>query len=335
MERKAPSGKTNRTEHKLCPMQIDLAYTGSPTGAEAAALQAVSAGYTGLWTSESKHDPFLTLALAGRTASELALGTGIAVATARSPFTLAQSAWDLALLSRGRFRLGLGSQVKAHVTRRFSMPWDRPIARMRETVLALRAIWHAFQTGEKLHFEGEFFRHTLLTPNFSPGPSPYSVIPIGLAAVGPQMTRLAGEVADFVLLHPFTHPKAIRALSLPHLRLGEIQRQNPIEVVGSLFAFLEDDEFERRRESVRNKVAFYGSTPAYHAVLQSLGEDELAERLHGWSREGQWKQMGQAISEELLAQFCVTAPNRDELFARVRERFGGLYDRVILTVPGE
>lgn len=317
-------------------MQIDLAYTGSPLGAEEAARRAQDRGYAGLWTSEAKHDPFLILALANRAAPDLAIGSGIAVATARSPFTLAQSAWDLSILSQGKFSLGLGSQVKAHVTRRFSMPWERPVGRMREMVLALRAIWHAFQTGEKLHFEGEFYRHTLLTPNFSPTPSEQR-IPIGLAAVAPQMTALAGEIADFVLLHPFTHPEQVRIKTLPELLKGKERagREAAPEMVGSLFAFTEDSQAERRHQVVRQKVAFYGSTPAYHGVLETLGEVELGTRLHALSRENRWEEMGDLIEDTLLERFCVTAPTQEELFSRVRERFAGLYDRVILTVPGE
>lgn len=318
-------------------MRIDLAYTGSPLGAEDAARRAIEEGFGGLWTSESKHDPFLTLALACRTAPTLSIGSGIAVATARSPFTLAQSAWDLSLLSEGKFALGLGSQVKAHVERRFSMSWGRPVDRMRETIAALRAIWASFQTGERLCFEGEFFRHTLLTPNFSPGPSPHGPIPIGLAAVGPRMTALAGEVADFVLLHPFTHPEHVRSSTLPQLHNGRERagRESAPEVVGSLFAFLEDEQAERRRKTVRQKLAFYGSTPAYHGVWESLGLTELGGELHHLSREGEWGAMGTLIEDEILEQFCVTGTDQSELFANVQKRFEGLYDRVILTVPGE
>ncbi len=306
-------------------------------GAEEAARRALDEGYGGLWTSESKHDPFLTLALACRAAPTLSIGSGIAVATARSPFTLAQSAWDLSLLSEGKFSLGLGSQVKAHVERRFSMPWERPVERMREITAALRAIWASFQTGDRLRFEGEFFQHTLLTPNFSPGPSPYGPIPIGLAAVGPRMTALAGEVADFVLLHPFTHQEHVRSRTLPELQRGQERagRDSAPEVVGSLFAFLEDEQSKRRRETVRQKLAFYGSTPAYHGVWESLGLTELGRQLHQLSRQGGWGEMGGLIADEILEQFCVTGTDQSELFENVQRRFEGCYDRVILTVPGE
>jgi probable F420-dependent oxidoreductase len=319
-------------------MQIDLAYAGPPLGVEDAARRAVAEGYGGLWTSESKHDPFLTLALASRVCPQLTIGSGIAVALARSPFTLAQSAWDLAQLSEGRFILGLGSQVKAHITKRFSMPWDRPVGQMREMVAALRAIWQAFQSGEPLKFEGKHYRHTLLTPNFSPGPGRYPRIPLGLAAVGPQMTALAGEVADLALLHPFSHPEFVRSTTLAALgqgleRAGRVRAS--LDLVGTVFAFVDDDHSERRDLAVRQKIAFYGSTPAYHGVLESLGRHRLGPNLHALSRQGAWSDMGQSIDDELMDMFRLRAGTLGELFDKVRHRYAGLYDRVILTVPGE
>lgn len=319
-------------------MQIDLAYAGPPLGVEEAARRALAEGYGALWTSETRHDPFLTLALAARACPGLAIGTGIAVALARSPFTLAQSAWDLAQLSEGNFVLGLGSQVKAHITRRFSMPWDKPVAQMREMVAALRTLWSAFASGETLAFEGRYYRLSLLTPNFSPGPGRHPRIPIGLAAVGPQMTHLAGEVADYALLHPFCAPEYLRRVSLPALDHGLARggrAREALTVVGTAFAFVEDDLAERREAAVRDKIGFYASTPAYHGVLRSLGRPELGETLHALSRQGQWKAMGQHIDEDLMDAFRLRAATREELFAKARERFHGLYDRLILTVPGE
>lgn len=320
-------------------MQIDLAYAGRPQGAEAAALRARELGYGGLWTSETRHDPFLTLALASRACPDLEIATGIAVALARSPFTLAQSAWDLRELSGGRFTLGLGSQVQAHVERRFSMPWERPVEQMREMVAALRAIWRAFQTGEKLRFEGRYYQHSLLTPNFSPGPSAYGEsLPVALAAVGPRMTELAAEVAEMALLHPFIHAEFLRQVTLPALVRG-LERggrsRDRLTVVGSLFAFVEDEQADDRDEAVRQKIGFYGSTPAYRAVLEAAGRPGLGERLHALSRQRAWAEMGALIDDDLLSLFRVRAGSQVELFATVRERFDGLYDRVILTLPGE
>lgn len=317
-------------------MKIDLAYTGSITGVESAAREARQSGFGCLWTSETKHDPFLMLALAARACPEIEVGSGIAVALARNPYSVAQSAWDLASLSGGRFRLGLGSQVKAHVERRFSMPWHKPVARMREFVEAVRAVFRAFQTGEKLRYEGEYYKHTLLIPNFNPGPIEHPEIPLGIAAVGPQMTRLAGEIADFVLLHPFTTVEFLRQHTLPSLQTGlaKVSRsREEIETVGSLFAFAEGDQAEEFEQIIRQKVAFYGSTPAYFGVLEASGRSELGPRLHELSKQGEWQKMGSLIDDELLDKFRVRAPGK-ELFARVRERFEGLYDRVVLTVPG-
>ncbi len=318
-------------------MQIDLAYAGRPQGVDAAALRAHELGYQGLWTSETRHDPFLTLALASRACPDLAIGSGVAIALARSPFPLAQSAWDLWDLSGGRFILGLGSQVQAHIERRFSMHWDKPVAQMRDMVGALRAIWSAFQSGSRLRYQGPYYQHSLLTPNFRPGPSDYGCdIPIALAAVGPRMTELAGEVADLALLHPFTHPDFLRAVTLPALERGRLRgSRRAVSVVGSLFAFVEDGEASRREQAVREKIGFYGSTPAYWGVLESLGREGLGQRLHALSREGAWSEMGALIDDDLLEVFRVRASSQEALFAAVRSRFEGLYDRVILTLPGE
>ena len=317
-------------------MKIDLAYTGSIVGAEEGAREAESQGYGGLWTSETKHDPFLSLAPVTRACPGLDIGTGIAVALARNPYSVAQAAWDLAALSGGRFRLGLGSQVKAHVTRRFCMPWHNPVDQMRDFIAAVRAVWHSFQTGERLNYKGEFYNHTLLIPNFNPGPLEYPRIPLGLAAVGPRMTRLAGEVADFVILHPFTNVNFVREVTLSALKTGAHRGERDyqeLEVVGSLFAFAEGERAEEFEDAVRQKVAFYGSTPAYRGVLEAVGRGELFEPLHSLSKEGKWREMASLIDDSLLDLFRIRAP-RSELFDRVRERFGGLYDRVVLTVPG-
>lgn len=317
-------------------MKIDLAYTGPINGIEAAAKQAKLDGYGGLWTSETKHDPFLSLALATRACPEIEIGSGIAVALARSPYNVAQCAWDLAAVSGGKFRLGLGSQVKAHITRRFSMPWHKPVRQMREMVEAIRAIWSAFETGEKLDFQGEYYQHTLLIPNFNPGPLPHGPIPIGLAAVGPLMTRLAGEIADFVVLHPFTNVPYLRHDTLPALEQGRTKggrSREDLEIVGSLFAFAEGPEADANDATIRQKIAFYGSTPAYRKVLDALGQGHLQSTLHSLSKAGAWKQMAKLVDDAMLDKFRIRAP-KEELFDVVRQRFDGIYDRVILTVPG-
>ena len=318
-------------------MQIDLAYTASITGAQDSARQAAIDGFRGFWTSETKHDPFLTLSLATQAAPDLQVGTGIAVALARSPYTIAQSAWDLARISGNQFRLGLGSQVKAHITRRFSMPWHKPVAQMREMIAAIRAIWHSFETGERLKFQGEYYQHTLLIENFNPGPRKAPPIPIGLAAVGPKMSALAGEMADFVLLHPFTNLEFVESTTLPALGQGSQARDpslGPLEVVGSLFAFPEGPKASENEEIVRRKVAFYASTPAYSGVLEAIDRGDLSSKFHQLSKKRQWDEMARLVDARMLEAFRVRAP-KEELFEAIKERYGGVYDRVIVTVPGQ
>ena len=235
-------------------------------GARAAGLEAD--GYDGLWTSEAAHDPFLPVALAAQTTEHVTLGTGIAVAFARTPMTVAYLANDLQLLSAGRFVLGLGSQVKPHVQRRFSMPWSSPAARMREFVVALRAIWACWQTGEPLQHDGEFYTHTLMTPYFSPGPNPFGTPPVHLAAVGELMTQVAGEVADGLLLHAFTTGRYLVERTLPALERGAAsagRSRGDLEVsYPCLIATgTTEQEMSTALAAVRNQVAFYASTPAY------------------------------------------------------------------------
>lgn len=317
-------------------MKIDLAYAGPLLGVESAAENCLKQGYGGLWTSETKHDPFVTLTLAAKACPGLEVGTGVAVALARNPYSLAQSAWDLAALTGGKFRLGLGSQVKAHIERRFSMPWHSPVAQMREMIEAVRAVFHSFQTGEKLRYEGKYYSHTLLIPNFNPGPLPHPDIPIGLAAVGPKMTALAAQTADFVLLHPFTNVEFVKETTKPALSSGlerAARESAQLEVVGTVFAFSEGPEAENFEKIVRDKVAFYGSTPAYFGVLEAVGYGRLGPQLHQLSKLGEWHKMGELIEDDLLDHFRVRAPG-DQLFDQVRARFEGLYDRAVLTVPG-
>jgi probable F420-dependent oxidoreductase len=291
-------------------------------------------GYAGVWASEADHDPFLPLLAAGLATTQLQLGTAIAVAFARSPMTLAMTAHDLQRYSRGRFVLGLGSQVRAHVERRFSMPWSAPVLRMREYVAALRAIWSAWQEGTRLRFEGEHYRHTLMTPMFSPPPHDWGAPPVHLAAVGPGMTRLAGEIADGLLVHGFTTARYLRERTLPALAeglatAGRGRAELTVSLPGFVVTGRTEQEQARAAAAVRATIAFYGSTPAYRPVLELHGWDALADELHALSvgrREDKWTAMRDLVDEQVLEAFAVVADPED-VGRRVRERFEGLVDR--------
>jgi len=291
-------------------------------------------GYAGVWASEVDHDPFLALFSAIQATSRLQVGTAIAVAFARSPMTLAMTAHDLQRYSRGRFVLGLGTQIKPHIERRFSMPWSAPAARMREYIAALRAIWAAWQDGTPLRFEGEFYRHTLMTPMFSPEPHEWGAPPVYLAAVGPAMTRLVGEVADGLLVHGFTTERYLRERTLPALEEGLVasrrtRAQVSVTLPGLVVSGSTDAERAEAAAAVKATIAFYGSTPAYRPVLELHGWEALADELHTLSvsrREDKWTAMRDLVDDEVLAAFAVVADPED-VGARVLERYDGLIDR--------
>jgi probable F420-dependent oxidoreductase len=294
-------------------------------------------GFAGLWSNETKHDGFLPLAIAANETSEMELGTSVAIAFSRSPMETAQTAWDLQDLSDGRFLLGLGTQVKAHITRRFSMPWDRPAARLREYILAVREIWKSFQTEGSLDFEGEFYRHTLMTPFFNPGPIEHPEIPVYIAGVNTRLARLAGETCDGFHVHPFHSPEYVRHTVKPAIAEGakDVGR-NPEQVVLATSTFViaaeNKEETEEQRESVRAQISFYASTPTYRTVLETHGWEEVGERLGTMAREKKWREMPALVSDEMLAAFAVEA-TPDELGAALIERYEGLIDRVSLYLP--
>ena len=315
-------------------MKVDALLTGSITEAGTAAAQLEAAGYSGAWTVEGPHDPFLPLAVAAADTREIELGTAIAVAFARNPMLLANIGWDLQTLSRGRFVLGLGSQIKPHITKRFSMEWSRPAARMREMVQAVRAIWDTWQHGTPLRFEGEFYRHTLMTPMFAPkatdlgdsGPPP-----IFLAGVGPQMTEVAGEVCDGFLCHPFTTEKFLREVTLPALERGRARAgagMDGYEIAGSSFVITgeTDEEMESSAAATRQQLAFYGSTPAYRPVLEIHGWGDLQGDLNTLSKRGQWVEMGSLIDDEILNAFAVVAPP-EGIAPELARRYGDIITR--------
>jgi probable F420-dependent oxidoreductase len=314
-------------------MLIDFAagVTASPLEVEAAAVAAEKDGYDGFGAAETRHDVFPALALAARATSRITLQSAIAVAFARNPMTVAVLGNDLQLISAGRFQLGLGSQVQAHIERRFAMPWGRPAARMEEFVRAIRAIWHAWGSGERLAFRGEFYRHTLMTDFFNPGANPFGNPPVLLAAVGERMTAVAGRVGDGLLVHPLTSADYLRERTRPALREARGDSLDGFTLGLSAMVVLGADEAARSRaeQAVRGQIAFYASTPAYRPVFDLHGWGELADRLNALSRRRAWAEMTALIDDDVLDTFAVSG----DVAARLRERFGGLVDRISLYTP--
>jgi probable F420-dependent oxidoreductase len=294
-------------------------------------------GYDACWTGEINHDPFLPLLLAAEHTSRLELGTSIAVAFARNPMIVANLGWDLQTYSQGRFILGLGTQIKPHIEKRFSMPWSHPVARMREFVQALHAIWSAWKDGTRLRFEGEFYTHKLMTPMFTPEPQPFSVPKVFIAAVGESMTEMGGEVADGLLAHAFTTRRYLHEVTIPAVRRG-LQRSgrdpSAFQVACPVFVVTGNDEPEMAlgAASVRKQIAFYGSTPAYGKVLELHGWGDVATELHRLSLQGEWDAMAALVDDDILDAFAVVAPY-DKLAAALQSRCDGVINRVMPTFP--
>ncbi|KPM56898.1 F420-dependent oxidoreductase [Frankia sp. R43] len=320
-------------------MKIDGGLPHSLADRESAARGAglaASVGYDRLFAAEAAHDPFLPVALAAG-AADVDLGTNVAVAFARNPMTTAMVANDLQVLTGGRFILGLGSQVKAHITRRFSMPWSHPAARMREFVLALQAIWESWQPGGRLRFEGTFYRHTLSNPLFQPGPNPFGPPRVFLAAVGPRMTEVAGEVADGLMCHAFTSPSYLAEVTLPALRRGLARAGRADGAVEVCLPVLlatgpAGADLEPEIDRVRRQVAFYASTPAYRAVLDHHGWGDLHGEAHRLSVDQRWEEMAGLVDDDILHTLAVVA-DAGSLADVVRDRFGRLVTGLRLNVP--
>lgn len=318
-------------------MKVDGGVGGDFGMIKAGAQKAEADGFDGIFASETNQDPFLTLLLAAEHTERIEIGTNIAVAFARNPMSLAQSAHDLQRFSEGRFILGLGSQIKPHITKRFSMEWSKPAARMREMILALRAIWATWNDGEPLRFEGEFYTHTIMTPFFTPSPSPHGPPQVMLAAVGPLMTQVAGEVGDGLLAHGFTTAEYLRDVTLPALEEGAARSgRTRADLTIALPAFVVtgdgDEATEKAAAAVRKQIAFYGSTPAYAGVLEHHGWDDLQPELNRLSKQGQWAEMGELITDDVLEAFAVVAPP-DRVAQGLLDRWGGTIDRMSFYAP--
>lgn len=325
-------------------MKVDGGFGVGGSGlakAGTAAKEQEAAGYSGFWTAETSHDPFLPLLLAAEHTETIELGTSIAVAFARNPMTLANTGWDLQEFSKGRFILGLGSQIKPHITKRFSMEWSKPAARMREMVLAIRAIWASWETGDKLDFRGDFYTHTLMTPFFDPGPNPYGNARIFLAGVGELMTEVAGEVCDGFLCHGFTTERYLREVTIPALDRGRakagkapLAESDDFEIVGPSFVVTgnTDTDLVKAAQGTRQQISFYGSTPAYRPVLELHGWGGLQDELNAMSKQGKWTEMADVIDDEVLNTFAVVgAP--ESIGPELRARYGDVIQRISFYAP--
>lgn len=303
-----------------------------------------AAGFYGLWLTETQVDAYLPLAVAATATRSLRLGTGIAVALNRSPMVTAMDAWAIQRASAGRLDLGLGPQVKAHVERRFSMPYDRPAARMREYVQALRHIWGAFQHEHRLAFKGDFYAFSLMSPFFDPGPIAQPRIAVYLAAVNALMFRIAGEVADGVVGHPFSTPAYLRDVALPSLARGLAKsgrERAAITISCPVFTLVDESPtFEADERYAREQLGFYASTPAYRAVLDHHGWGGIGEELSKLARVGRFAELPGLVTNEMFDGFVTRAATYRELGRRLRERYDGVLDRIALygdatTIPAE
>ncbi len=308
---------------------------------DAQAAEAI--GFDALWTSEINHDPFLPLVLAAAATTRIGLGTAIALAFTRSPTTTAHTAWDLARLSEGRFMLGLGTQVQAHIERRFGMPWAAPAPRLRDYIAAMRAVWTSWQSGERLRHTGEFYRLSLMTPFFNPGPIAHPAVPVFIAGVNQQLCRLAGETCQGFQVHPFHTVRYLQEAILPWITEGlesAGRSRADIQISATVFAITGTTEAERAqmRAAVRQQIAFYASTPTYRTLLDLHGWGAIGEQLGPMALRGQWAEMGALINDEMLAAFAVEGATLAEAAQALKTRYTGLLDRGAFYrpfVPGE
>jgi probable F420-dependent oxidoreductase len=321
-------------------MKLDLTLpveTNQPQAAGRVARAADELGFDGVWTSETKHDSFLPLVLAAEHSARLQLGTAVSIAFPRSPMVIAQLAWDLQSLSGGRFLLGLGTQVKAHIERRFGVAWDAPVARLRDYLGALRAIWTTFQTGSPLRYEGRYYQLSLMTPFFNPGPIQHPTIPIWIAGVNTGLAQLAGEAAQGFHVHPFHSVRYIQQVVRPGITAGAERAgraPNEIELHASIFVIPRTNgaETDRMRAKVREQLAFYASTPTYRPVLEAHGWQDVGEQLSSLAKRQQWAEMPGLIGDEMLQTFAVEAMP-DEIGHAMRARYEGVLDRVSFYLP--
>ena len=321
-------------------MKVDGGITTDMSKVPQSAKEVEAAGYSGAWTAETAHDPFLPLVLAAEHTETIELGTSIAVAFARNPMLLANLGWDLQAYSKGRFILGLGSQIKPHIEKRFSMEWSHPARRMREMVLAIRAIWDTWENGTKLDFRGEFYKHTLMTPFFTPERAElagFGTPKIYLAGVGELMTEVCGEVCDGFICHGFTTEKYLREVTIPALARGRAKAgktMDGFDIVGPSFVVTGNNENELKAAAAgtRQQISFYGSTPAYRGVLEAHGWGGLQDDLNTLSKQGKWTEMGDLIDDEILNTFAVVG-EPESIAPELHRRYGAVLSRISFYAP--
>jgi len=318
-------------------MKIDGPFYAELGTAAEEAQRLASIGYDGVYTLEGSWDPFLPLALAASSAPALDLATGIAVAFPRNPMHIAYQAWDLHKFSQGKFMLGIGSQIKAHIEKRFGTAFDPPATRMREYILAVKAIFDCWQNGTRLNFEGDYYRHTLMTPMFNAGPLPFGPPPVLLGALGPKMTEVAGEVADGLIVHPFNSMPFLTDRALPAVHRGlEKAGRSRDDFILQINAIVITGETEEARQaatdSVKSLLGFYASTPAYRPPMDAVGYGELQPELNRLSKEGAWEELGNRIDDRFVEAFA-TCGTPDEIAPKLREKYGSHADRLAIYAP--
>lgn len=318
-------------------MKIDGPFYATMDTAATEAKRLAAIGYDGVYSLEGSWDPFLPLVLASEHAPELDIATGIAVAFPRNPSHIAYQAWDLQKFSKGKFSLGIGSQIKAHIEKRFGIEFDPPATRMREYIQAVKAFFNCWQNDERLNFQGKYYRHTLMTPMFNPGPNPYGPPPIMLGALGPKMTEVAGEVADGLIVHPFNSMAFIEDETLPAVDRGLAKsarsRRDFILQVNAIVITAETKEARKAAEkSVKDLLGFYASTPAYKPPMAAVGYGELQPELNALSKAGKWDEMAACIDDDFVDAFA-TRGKPEEIAAKLKEKYGAYTDRLAIYAP--
>lgn len=319
-------------------MKVDVPLQGGLAEAADTARRTSEAGADGTFTFEGAHDVFAPLVLAAASGAAIDVYPNVAISLPRSPLHLAHTAYDLQALSGGRFMLGLGSQIRPHIEYRYGATWSRPVDRMREITLAVKAILRAWQDGGRLDFRGEFTTHTLMPPMFDPGPNPYGVPPVMVGAVGPRMTEMAAEVADGLIIHPLNSDRTIREHTLAHVHRGLSRSARGLRdfrlIAGAIVGVWEDEsERPRIEQALRGMLAFYSSTPAYRVMLEVEGYGELQPALRRLTKEGRWAEMAALIDDTMLDRYTVRGTPA-QVGAGLAARYGGLVDRVALSPQG-